>query len=309
MAGELSTPAARFAEGIGDMAPGGVAGQHIIPILAGGGTRLPAHVGVLQALADLGLGFDRIVGVSGGSIVAALVASGLPVARIKQLALEVDFRQFRGFSLYQLLFHGGLSSGAHFERWMDERLGGATFEEMELDLHVVATDVLTSRPVVFDREQTPRMRVATAVRFSMGIPLLFSFRKHQGHLLVDGSILAEEALRRCWGEGLQPVFCFRLQGSSVPGRGRRSWLPLVDYLTLLIQAFLNTISREFVNDSDWNSTIVIDVGSFSATDFSHTPREKLELFQRGYRTTLDFLPLKMGRLAAAGRKDNGRRSA
>ena len=44
----------------------------IVPILAGGGTRLPAHIGVLQALNELQIDFSHLVGVSGGSIIASL---------------------------------------------------------------------------------------------------------------------------------------------------------------------------------------------------------------------------------------------
>jgi NTE family protein len=272
--------------------------EWIVPILAGGGTRLPAHVGVLQALDELNLHYRQIVGVSGGSIVAALVASGRSLEQIKQLALDVDFRQFRAFSLYQLLFHGGLSSGDHFERWMEQQLDHARFSDLQLDLHVVATDVRTGQPVVFDREHTPDLSVAAAVRFSMGIPLLFSFKKYRDYLLVDGSILAEEALRREWDDAGVRVCCFRLRGrpGGSPGRIRR-WFPLPDYLLMLVQAFMTTISREFVNDSNWNSTIVIDTGDFSPTDFALSRHDKMQLLQRGYETTLAYLPVKMGRAA------------
>ncbi|MCP4995746.1 MAG: patatin-like phospholipase family protein [Gammaproteobacteria bacterium] len=268
--------------------------RRIVPILAGGGTRLPAHVGVIQALEDLNLSYQHIVGVSGGSIVSALRAYGKSVAEIKEMAMEIDFRQFRGFSLYQLMFHGGLSSGDHFERWMDNELDGATFSDLQLDLHVVATDVRTGKPVIFDREHTPDLPVSTAVRFSMGIPLLFSFKKYKHHLLVDGSILAEEALRQEWDREGAPVFCFRLRGNS-NGQYRREsrWFPLPDYLVMLVRAFMTTISREFVNDANWNSTVVIDTGEYSPTDFTANSGTKLALFECGYQTTREFLPLKL----------------
>ncbi len=48
--------------------------QRIVPVLAGGGTRLPAHVGVLTALQDMGIEYRHLVGVSGGSVVASLAA-------------------------------------------------------------------------------------------------------------------------------------------------------------------------------------------------------------------------------------------
>jgi predicted acylesterase/phospholipase RssA len=44
----------------------------LVPVLTGGGARSPAHVGVLAALADLRVDYDRLVGISGGSIVVAL---------------------------------------------------------------------------------------------------------------------------------------------------------------------------------------------------------------------------------------------
>ena len=105
----------------------------IVPILAGGGTRLPAHIGVLQALKDLNIDFSHIVGVSGGSIIASLYASGLSIAEIKHIAISTDYNQFRGFSLLNLIRNGGLSSGDVFENWVDKHLKGKTFAELDLD--------------------------------------------------------------------------------------------------------------------------------------------------------------------------------
>ena len=51
--------------------------KKIVPIFAGGGTRLPAHVGILQALLEYDIQFDHLVGVSGGSIISSFFASGL----------------------------------------------------------------------------------------------------------------------------------------------------------------------------------------------------------------------------------------
>jgi len=77
----------------------------IVPILAGGGTRLPAHVGILKALQRMDIGAEHIVGVSGGSIVASLWAKGWSIESMKQLSLDVKFSQFREFNIRQLLFH------------------------------------------------------------------------------------------------------------------------------------------------------------------------------------------------------------
>ena len=68
--------------------------RHVLPILAGGGTRLSAHVGILQALQDLDLTFTHLVGVSGGSIVAALYATGKPVAELLSWYWKLNSHNF-----------------------------------------------------------------------------------------------------------------------------------------------------------------------------------------------------------------------
>ena len=63
----------------------------IVPIFSGGGTRLSAHIGIIKALQDMNVGFDTLVGVSGGSIIASLYAKGYTVEQMRELALVTDF--------------------------------------------------------------------------------------------------------------------------------------------------------------------------------------------------------------------------
>jgi NTE family protein len=59
-------------------------------VLGSGGPRGFVHVGVLKGLDELGLAPDLIVGSSVGAVVGTLHASGLPVARIEELALALQ---------------------------------------------------------------------------------------------------------------------------------------------------------------------------------------------------------------------------
>ncbi len=273
-------------------------GKKLIPVLAGGGTRLAAHVGILTALEHMQYQVDHLVGVSGGSIVAALYAHGRTCAYLKHLAFSVDFRQFRGFSLRQLLRAGGLSTGERLEDWLDEQLHGATFAELGRELHVVATDVRSGAPVIFDHQHSPGLRVARAVRFSIGIPLVFTFERYKDHLMVDGSILAEDALYRDWSDDQTPVVYFRLRAERPPGTGRESRLfALPDYLTMLIRTFMTSLSREYISDPHWRNTVVIDTGTVSPLEFALSRSQKEDLFQRGLQTTHAVLPLKLQRSA------------
>lgn len=266
----------------------------MVPVLAGGGTRLPAHVGILSALEEMAYRVDKLVGVSGGSIVAALYAHGHDTAHLKRLVFDVDFRQFRGFSLHLLARRGGLCTGERFENWLDEQLDGTTFEQLERELHVVATDVRTGEPVIFDAEHTPEMRVSRAVRFSMGIPLLFTFEKFGRHLMVDGSILAEDALYHRWVDDDTPVVYFRLRAARDPKPAEESRLfPLVDYLNMLLRTFMTSISREYISDDYWRNTVVVETGDVSPIEFALSAEQKLALFDRGRDTVLEVIPMKL----------------
>lgn len=271
--------------------------QSLVPILAGGGTRLPAHIGILTALEHMNISSNHIVGVSGGSIISSLYASGMSIEQIKQVSQDIDFNQFTGFSLLSLIREGGLCNGNKFEAWLDGLLQGKTFAQLDKALHVVATDVKRSKPVIFDKQRTPNLKVSTAVRFSMSIPLLFSFKSYGKRLMVDGSILSEDALHRDWASDGTPVLCFRLRGEyEYDDISPSGWFPVTDYVTLLIRTFLTTISREYINKNYWHSTLVINTGNSSPVQFNLNNEQKEQLYQAGYQTTLDILPQKLEQL-------------
>ncbi len=271
--------------------------SEIVPILSGGGTRLSCHIGILQALNELNLSYRHLVGVSGGSIVAAFYAAGWPLKRIEQLALDTDFRYFKGISLTTLLRTGGLCNGNRFEQWLDTRLEQRTFADLELDLHVLATDISGGGPVIFNRQLTPEVRVSAAIRYSMSIPLFFSFKSYRDKVLTDGVILSEDALHRDWsGQGL-PLVCFRLKSESETRPIRTSrYLPVVSYMQMLIQTFMNAVSREYVHAEYWHNTVVVNTGEVSAVNFELTVAQKQLLYLQGYKTALDIVPRKLPQL-------------
>ena len=68
-------------------------------VFGSGGPRGFVHVGVLKALAELGLAPDLVVGASVGALVATFYAGGLGAARIEQLALDLQPWQFLRWNL------------------------------------------------------------------------------------------------------------------------------------------------------------------------------------------------------------------
>ncbi|MGS2721913.1 patatin-like phospholipase family protein [Paraglaciecola aestuariivivens] len=268
--------------------------QKIVPIFSGGGTKLSAHIGILDAIKTLKIDFQHIVGVSGGSIISSLYCSGMPLDEIRKLAIETNFRQFRGFSLMTLLLQGGLSSGDAFENWIDDKLEGKTFKDLTKDLHILATDVNGGGPIIFNKENSPDLKISKAVRFSMSIPIFFSFKSYKDHVLVDGAILSEDAIFKDWEGDGTPSICFRLKSDQVTDKPfKKSWLPIVQYVMMLIRTFMTAMSREYVQDQYWKNTIIVNTGKLSPVDFNMSIEDKEKLYQIGYQTALEFIPKRL----------------
>ena len=62
-------------------------------VLAGGGARGAAHIGVLKYLEDHRIPVDLVTGTSIGAIIGGLYASGLSAREIESLMLEMDWEQ------------------------------------------------------------------------------------------------------------------------------------------------------------------------------------------------------------------------
>jgi NTE family protein len=148
--------------------------------LGGGFARSLAHVGVLQVLQENRIPIHAIAGISSGSIVASLWASGTPLEEIITNGACTTFRSYAQWTLSRL----GLASNQRMDPWLRRLLHSSRFEEMRIPLAVVATDLSTGEPVVFQG----RGDVIGPVRASCAYPGLFLPVQLEGRWLVDGGI-------------------------------------------------------------------------------------------------------------------------
>ena len=77
-----------------------LAGRSLGLVLAGGGARAFAHVGVLRELEDAGLHVDRVTGASIGAVIAGLHAMGIDGATLEEICYA-EFVRRRPFSDYR----------------------------------------------------------------------------------------------------------------------------------------------------------------------------------------------------------------
>lgn len=153
--------------------------------LSSGNARGMAHVGVLKVLEEEGIPIDMLAGTSAGSVFAAMYAAGRSVEDMIAFAVNVQkqYNFFTGFQYwdFRLPPGAGLIKGNvvlnYLRRWLLDK----TFDELNIPLYIVATDLISGEEIVFDRGP-----VAEAVRASMSVIGVFEPAQVAGRFLIDG---------------------------------------------------------------------------------------------------------------------------
>jgi len=149
----------------------------------GGFARGIAHVGVLRALEKHKIPICAVSGVSSGAIVAAAIASGATSYDIEKVALAMKFRDVARWTLNIM----GLAGNERMIPFLARLLKAGRFEDMQIPLAIVATDLITGKAVTFHGAGD----VMLPIRASCAYPGLFSPIRYQGQLLVDGFVSME----------------------------------------------------------------------------------------------------------------------
>jgi NTE family protein len=202
-------------------------------VLAGGGARGFAHLGVWRALSSRGIEIDCVGGTSIGAAMAALVAADPPVDR----AIEIARMAFRGNPTgdYNLLPLVSLIKGRRarraIERSLGELVGGPTdIEDLWKGFFCVASNYSQGR-----EQRLCEGDLGGALQASMAIPGALPPVVREGDLLCDGGTFNNfpvDVMREMRGVGtvigvdLGVRNPRRLEFDEVPG----SWTLLLDKL-------------------------------------------------------------------------------
>jgi len=216
-----------------------LAGRSLGLVLSGGGARALAHLGALEELSAAGLRFDRVAGVSLGSLVGASVAMGLTAAEVGE-TFERAFQATnptRDFTLpaYSLL------RGTRARRLLVEVFGERRIEELPLRFFCVSCDLIEREPVV--HRTGP---IVEAVYPSFAIPGVFPpVARPDGRLLVDGGVLDNLPVETMARTGEGPVIAVDVTGGM--GRFQQNQRPGVARIAKPARRLLTGSEAELPN--------------------------------------------------------------
>jgi NTE family protein len=183
-------------------------------VLAGGGAKGGAHVGVLKVLEELHVPIDCIAGTSMGALIGGGYAAGIPADELEKFLVGIDWKkvvgsqgrrdlepieQKRSGPTYSnefelgltpngLVAPGGLINTSNIEDLLRVYVARARletdFDKLPIPYRAVATDMVSSKMVVLDKGD-----LATAMRASMAIPGGFAPVIMDDMILSDGGLV------------------------------------------------------------------------------------------------------------------------
>jgi NTE family protein len=149
-------------------------------VLSGGGTRGMAHLGVLQALEELGAQPSVISGTSSGALLGALYAAGNPPKEILKMV-----KAHSSSSLIKMFIApGGLFSASGLMDILRSAIPANDFAKLAIPLFITATDMAGGQTVTFSEGALYDVLIGAS-----SIPGLFTPVKHGSQYLVDGGVM------------------------------------------------------------------------------------------------------------------------
>lgn len=278
----------------------------IAVVLAGGGAKGAAHIGVLKALEEMHIPVDIVTGTSMGAYVGGLYATGMSADEIESFLYSVNWndgyrdrvdrseRRVRdkeyedryqlttdlGIRWGEIRASRGVVQGQNMLRILRETTGNLppfqSFDQLAIPYRAVATDILELQPVVMDKGY-----LTDAMMASMSVPGALPPYEVNGHMLVDGGVTNNMPVDIARQMGADIIIAVDISSDYKNADDFTNFFTVADQLSNYLVR--RSTQQQVKKLADQDVLIQPDVGGYSTTDFFIMP----EAYKRGYKAAND----------------------
>ncbi len=151
-------------------------------VLGSGGARGYAHIGAIEELEKKGFAIKSISGSSMGALIGGLYACG-KLNEYKEWVLGLDMLDVAKLLDFSFLSNGMIQGDKVFRK-IQEMVGEVNIEDLPIKYTAVATDLIKQKEVWIQNGN-----LLEAIRASIAIPTIFTPKKIENRLLIDGGVL------------------------------------------------------------------------------------------------------------------------
>lgn len=258
-------------------------------VLAGGGARGFAHLGVIRALHECGIVVDAVGGASFGALAATGLARKLDDAQIfEEQRLAFSRQDPLGDYTIPIV---SLVRGEHLNRILQTHLP-MDIEDLWLPFFAVSSDLSANQLRVHERGP-----LWHAVRASVSLPAILPPAVEDGHLLIDGGVLNNLPVDVMRERMLGPIIAVDLALEKVQGSGQVAIPSGLDYIKSRLLPGRQSIEAPTV------SRVILQVTTLASRKEVDRARKLASLYLNPPLGDYDFLDWSnMNELVAIGYK-------
>ncbi len=188
--------------------------------LGSGSSRGWAHIGIIKALADLGIRPDIVCGTSIGAVVGASYLSN-NLENLEEWACSLTKFEIAKFFEINMSLNGFIDT-QRLHHFLNKYVAAdsAVIEDFSKQYAAVATDLETGKEIWLTKGS-----VLEAVWSSVSLPGLFPAIKTNDRWLVDGGLVNPVPVSTCRALGADIVIAVDLNGDIVGKHFKKSTLP------------------------------------------------------------------------------------
>ncbi|MDA0129802.1 patatin-like phospholipase family protein [Vibrio sp. MarTm2] len=274
-------------------------------VLAGGGAKGAAHIGVLKALEEMRVPVDFITGTSMGAYVGGLYATGMSADEIESFIDTVDWntgyrdrvnrseRRVRdkeyedryqlttdlGLRWGEMRAPRGIVQGQGMLKILRETTGNlpplVSFDDLAIPYRSVATDIIELEPVIISNGY-----LVDAMMASMSVPGALPPYEVNGRMLVDGGVTNNMPVDVARELGAEVVIAVDISTDYKEEDDFTTFLTVADQLSNYLVR--STTNRQAETLTDEDVFLRPDVGDMETTEFDKMP----EAFRKGYQAAM-----------------------
>ncbi len=274
-------------------------------VLAGGGAKGAAHIGVLKALEEMRVPVDYITGTSMGAYVGGLYATGMSADEIESFIDTVDWntgyrdrvdrseRRVRdkeyedryqlttdlGLRWGEMRAPRGIVQGQGMLKILRETTGNlppfSSFDDLAVPYRSVATDIIELEPVIIGDGY-----LVDAMMASMSVPGALPPYEVNGRMLVDGGVTNNMPVDVARELGADVVIAVDISTDYKEEDDFTTFLTVADQLSNYLVR--STTSRQAETLTDEDVFLRPEVGDMETTEFDKMP----EAFRKGYEAAM-----------------------
>ena len=261
-------------------------------VLCGGGVRVVSTIGAIRQLEEHGIEIASISGISAGSLLGALMCSGMSASELANWILHNNLMDHAGERKFSprgalALFHAWKWPFAQYKTtgfpklYTDLVRGDPTFSELKIPFMTASLDILGKRYEHYSKQRCPDMKVSDALRISTSVPVWYPPVQYEDKILVDVAVATRNPVWLTAELGDQLPILILDPGGSKPGRPDK----LPDFLGALFGASMDShddyILSQIISRVPRIHTIGIECGDTDWHDFDMPRSDKEFLLEQG----------------------------